>query len=210
MKKLPILLISGSILLGACNMNEDSDEPAAPMQSIEDLSMHDQKELEKDKEKTTDQLKMSNKEANEYENLTKNLSKKQRNQLEKTLLSEKQRYYYMKNLNQSINSNANYIIIAKNNNKFKELYKQTINQIAKKDKNAKIEVYLPNGESEKFDSKNITVKHFNDINNQFNNLTIKETPTLFKIKNKKIEQNLVGYFDYDIIKQKFEQLKDVK
>ena len=37
-----------------------------------------------------------------------------------------------------------------------------------------------------------------------------KTPTLFKIKNKKIEQNLVGYFDYDIIKQKFEQLKDVK
>lgn len=206
MKKQAYLLLSAvtlsSTLLASCS-DGDGDkpksEPVVENQTTRDLDYSSQKELNKDKEKTNDKLKLSKTQAKEYENLKSNLPKSIQSYVEDNVFANINKYYFVKNYQKSMDTSSNYVVFVKDTDKFDNLYKSALKKFMKQHDKDTMTIYHENGQSVNLGLKNVAELPQSKAESKFsqNDFIVDEQPSFFVVKDKKIKGNFVGYYDTD-------------
>lgn len=182
-----------SLLMAGC---EENTKPAVENQNVEDMDYNSRKELIKDKQKTHDKLKMTDSQKDEFDKRYGQLPKDYQKIVD-DMYAEKIKFYFARNYNEKMNTNADYIVFVKDSDKFNQLYKPTLENFAKANKDRTIEIYTDKGQHIKFDNDNVKVKSSKDAELQFknDNFVVDEVPSLFVLDNRQIKGNIVGYYD---------------
>lgn len=191
-------ILSSTLLLSGCE-EESESKPVVQNQNINDMDHESQTKLEKDKTSTSHKLDMTKEQAKKYESDKEKLPKRIQKYVDDYIYAGVNKYQFVENYNKPINTTADYVAFANDSQKFKDLYKNSLENFAKKHKDQSIVVYKKNGQSLNFDAKNINVKLEKYIDHDFkdNDFVINETPTLLHVYNKKIKGVFVGYYDTD-------------
>ncbi len=150
-----------SLLLTGC---EEDTKPAVENQNVEDMDYHSRQSLTKDKQKTHDKLKMTESQKDEFDKRYGQLPKDYQKIVD-DMYAEKMKFYFARNYNEKMNTNADYVVFVKDSDKFNQLYKPTLEKFAKANKDKNIEVYTDKG------------------------------PSLFVLDGHQIKGNIVGYYD---------------
>lgn len=182
-----------SLLMAGC---EEDTKPVVENQNIEDMDYHSRQELIKDKQKTHDKLKMTDKQKDEFDKRYSQLPKSYQ-KIVTDMYAGKMKFYFTRNYDEKMNTIADYVIFIKDSDKFNQLYKPTLEKFAKANKDKDIEVYTDKGQHVSFDADNIKVKSSQDAEKQFknDNFIVDEIPSLFVLDGRQIKGNIVGYYD---------------
>ena len=175
---------------------EEDTKPAVENQNVEDMDYNSRKALIKDKQQTHDKLKMTDYQKDEFDKRYNKLPKDYQKIVD-NMYAEKVKFYFTRNYNEKMNTNADYVVFVKDSDKFNQLYKSTLENFAKANKDRTIEIYTDKGQHVKFDNDNIKVKSSQDAELQFknDNFVVDEVPSLFVLDNRQIKGNIVGYYD---------------
>lgn len=186
-------LLLTSLFMAGC---EEDTKPAVENQNVEDMDYNSRKELIKDKQKTHDKLKMTDSQKDEFDKSYDKLPKDYQKIVD-NMYAEKIKFYFTRNYNEKMNTNADYVVFVKDSDKFNQLYKSTLENFAKANKDRTVEIYTDKGQHIKFDNDNIKVKSSKDAELQFknDNFVVDEVPSLFVLDNRQIKGNIVGYYD---------------
>lgn len=218
MKKQAYLLLSAvtlsSTLLASCSEGDDDkpkSEPVVENQTTRDLDYSSQKELNKDKEKTNDKLKLTKSQAEEYENLKSDLPKSVQSYVEDNIFASINKYYFVKNYQKSMDTSSNYVVFVKDTDKFNNLYKSALKNFMKQHDKDTMTIYHENGQSVNLGLKNVAELPQSNAENKFSqdDFIVDEQPSFFVVKDKKIEGNFVGYYDTDNLNTLTKKLSEV-
>lgn len=194
-----------SLLLAGC---EEDTKPAVENQNVEDMDYHSRQSLTKDKQKTHDKLKMTESQKDEFDKRYGQLPKDYQKIVD-DMYAEKMKFYFARNYNEKMNTNADYVVFVKDSDKFNQLYKPTLEKFAKANKDKNIEVYTDKGQHVKFDNDNIKIKSSKDAESQFKNddFVVNEVPSLFVLDGHQIKGNIVGYYDKENLNEYVNKIK---
>lgn len=171
-------------------------------------SEDDLNDFNKDKLNTVKTLNIESDKLDEFNKLKNKLSDIDKGIIDAEMLSTKEQYYHLVNLNKELNlgDKYEYVFIVDDTDKFKTLYKDLIKGMSETRGN--VLVYFPKDDLKNHEvyfnnSSKLTVIYKGDkLEKELNKLDIKHVPTFIALKGNKVKLTLTGYYDYNVIEDK--------
>lgn len=192
-KQLFTLILSSSILLGACS--EDSQN-LNNLESKDNLSSSELDDLNKDKKNTVNLLSIDNSKKEKLNQLIEKMDLSGK-ELVNYFKFDKHKYYQAMNYNKKVDINKGYIIFVKDTEKVNKLYKYALKELINSTQSQVI-IYTDKPEKlSDLSNSNVKFEKLSNIKLPNSDLVVDEIPSMFIIDDSKVKMNLVGYYDFD-------------